>query len=326
MSFGLTMFGHATAASATIDGPARGYRSYHCAAPEVGITDLAVAAGEDAMKNAQVDPGDVDFLVLAIADLPEYLYWDAAASVQARLCAHRAETMLVSQGCGGGVLAFDVVAGKFATHPDYGTALLIAANRVCEQYWDRWESTTSVNSDGAAAAVAVRGHGSCRWLVTEAISDGRYADFLRMETGGARQPFRSGEGADPRVPRLIDRIDSFFAGDARAALGFASLSSRRNGEVFRKACARAGISPSSVARVLYLHDNANAFADLADELGIPLSRTNRELAAEHGHFGSADQLFDLGRLVDDGELCHGDVVALMSQSSGMHWTCTLLEI
>ncbi|GAB3988764.1 3-oxoacyl-ACP synthase [Actinoallomurus acanthiterrae] len=326
MSFGLTAFGHALPATVPIDGTAHGYRSYHRADPGVGATDLAVEAGEQALRNARTDPDDVDLLVLALSDIPEYLYWDAAASVQARLRAHRAETMLISQACGGGVMSFDAVAGKFATHPDYGMALLIGTNRVCEQYWDRWKSTTSLGSDGAAAAVARRGHGSCRWLVTEAISDGRYADFMRMEAGGAAKPFGAHGDAPAKVPMLIDRIDGFFAGSARAALEFADLSSRRNGEVFRRACARAGVVPDAVARVLYLHDNANAFLDLSKELGMPLERTNRDLAAEYGHLGSADQLLSLERLLRDGELRSGDVVALMSQGSGMHWTCTLLEI
>jgi 3-oxoacyl-[acyl-carrier-protein] synthase-3 len=59
---------------------------------------------------------------------------------------------------------------------------------------------------------------------------------------------------------------------------------------------------------------------------VPLARTNRELAAEHGHLGAADQLFGLSRLLVAGELGEGDRVALISLGRGMHWACTIIEV
>lgn len=47
---------------------------------------------------------------------------------------------------------------------------------------------------------------------------------------------------------------------------------------------------------------------------------------ELGHFGPADQLLSLERLLTAGELVTGDMVALLSMGSGMHWTCTLLRV
>ncbi|MGH3735253.1 MAG: hypothetical protein ACRDT6_06470 [Micromonosporaceae bacterium] len=54
--------------------------------------------------------------------------------------------------------AGDMVAGKFAAHPAYRTAVVIGANRVCEPYWNRIEINTSIYSDAAAAAVIRRDH------------------------------------------------------------------------------------------------------------------------------------------------------------------------
>ena len=47
---------------------------------------------------------------------------------------------------------------------------------------------------------------------------------------------------------------------------------------------------------------------------------------EHGHIGCADQLFGLERHLESGELVPGDLVALMSTGSGMHWVCAILRI
>ncbi|MCF0097241.1 3-oxoacyl-ACP synthase III family protein [Micromonospora sp. MH99] len=301
------------------------YRAFHRAGPGVGVTDLAVVAGGTALDRAGLSAADVDLVVLAIPDLAEYLYWDPAAHTQARLGAHRAEAVLLNQACGGGVAAFDTVAGRFATHPEYRTALLIGGNRVCEPYWNRMEVNTSVFSDGAAAAVLVRDHDRCRWLATETITDGRYAGFMRMPVGGAAQPFTP-DGGTPRVGDPADRLNEFFAGDVRRMFRFVATIRERNRQVVETACTRAGVTLADVHRFVHFHDNARQFAELAKDLGVPLERTNVELALAHGHIGCADQLIGLERHLDSGELTDGDVVALTSTGSGMHWVCTLLRV
>jgi 3-oxoacyl-[acyl-carrier-protein] synthase-3 len=302
------------------------YQRFHRATPGVGITDLAVGAGRRALTEAGVAAADVDLVVLAISDLAEYLYWDPAAATQSRLGATRAEAVLVNQACGGGVAAFDLVAGRFATHPDYRTALVIGANRVCEPYWNRMEINTSIFSDGAAAAVLRRDHGTCRWLATEVITDGQYADFMRMEIGGAARPFTPGTGEQPRVRSPFDRLDEFFDGDVRRMYQFVSTIRTRNREVVDAACARAGVDRSEIRRVIHFNDNAKQLAELAKDLGMPAALTNVDIAVEHGHLGCADQLLTLDRLLATGELVAGDLVALTSTGSGMHWICTLLRV
>lgn len=303
-----------------------GYRTFHRAPEGTGLVDLAEAAGHAALADAGITGADVDLVVLAVADLAEYLYWDPAAATQARVGAHRAEALLLNQACGGGVAAFDAVAGKFAVHPEYRTALVVGANRVCERYWNRMEINTSVFSDGAAAAVLRRDHPRCRWLTTELLTDGRYADFMRMDVGGAAHPFDP-LSADPvRVKSSTDRLREFFADDVRQMFAFVATIRARNREVVERACARAGVPVAALARLVHFNDNLAALTELAKDLELELDRTNVELAMAHGHLGCADQLFGLRRHLDAGELSDGDLVALTSTSSGMHWACTLLSV
>jgi 3-oxoacyl-[acyl-carrier-protein] synthase-3 len=86
-------------------------------APGVGPTDLAVAAGEQALAARDVAAAGLDLVVLAVADITEHLYWDAAASVTFRLGAIPAEAVLLTQACTTGVLGLDTMAGKLETHP-----------------------------------------------------------------------------------------------------------------------------------------------------------------------------------------------------------------
>jgi 3-oxoacyl-[acyl-carrier-protein] synthase III len=338
MSFGIVALGHALGEELAVMDVAPqytdelrkvagwGFRGFHRAHDSTGLTDLAEQAGRLALERAGLAADELDLVVLAMTDIAEYLYWDAAAAIQARLGAHRAEALLVNQACGSGVLALDAAAGKFATRPEYRTALVVGANRVCDAYWNRMESTTAITSDGAAAAVLARGHEGRRFLSAAVISDGRYADFFRLETGGTARPFGSDGCVPDRVASPYDRLEEFFGDDHRAMLDFADTVLRREREVFEVACARAGVQSDRVRRVIHLNDNRKALADLASELGLPLERTNAELAMAHGHLGCADQLFCLEQHLEAGEIGPGDLVALMSTGSGMHWVCALLRI
>jgi 3-oxoacyl-[acyl-carrier-protein] synthase-3 len=329
MSWGIAALGYALGEPRVADPSIVerwGFRRFHVAGAGTGLTDLAVQAGQRALDRAGVDAQDVDLVVLAMSDIAEYLYWDAAAATQARVGAHRAEAVLVNQACASGVVSLDTVAGRFATHPDYRTALVVAANRVCEAYWNRMESTASICSDGAAAAVLRRDHPAARWLATATITDGRYADMFRLETGGAARPFTTGEPAAAPVANPFNRLYEVFGCDHRAMLRFVDTVRSRTGEVFRRACGQAGVAPEAVKRVIHQNDNVRALAEVAEDLGLPLSLTNVDIAVEHGHLGCADQLFSLARQFDDGALVTGDLVALTSVGGGMHWACTLLRI
>lgn len=339
MTFGLVSFGEALGEPALVadvvaehtDDVSRvidlGYRRVHRAPPQVGITDLAALAGRDALAAADVRPADVDLVVLAVTDIVEHLYWDASAELAHRLGATRAEAVLLTQACTTGVVCLDAVAGKLATHPDYRTALVVAANRTCEAYWNRMDVQPMVFSDGAVAAVARRDHPRLRWLATEVTTDGRYADFYRLDVGGAANPFQARPGAVDEPPRVRDvwSVMEHFDFDAEQFAEFGRYLDEQAVRTAELACRRAGTKPSELARLILLNDNARAMAATAAAFGVPLSRTNHELAVELGHLGAADQLLCLNRHLAAGELAPGDQVALISMGRGMHWACTLIE-
>jgi 3-oxoacyl-[acyl-carrier-protein] synthase-3 len=337
MSFGLVSFGEALGEPAEVadvvaeytDDVNRvlgyGYERVHRCAPEVGLTDLAVRAGTRALTAAGVAAADVDLVVLAVTDLVEYLYWDAAADLAHRLGAVDAEAVLLTQACTTGVVSLDTVAGRFATHPGYRTALVVAANRTCETYWNRMDVQPMVFSDGAVGAVARRDHPGLRWLATEVLTDGRYARFYRLDAGGGAAPF-DGPGDEPPRVRDVWDVMEFFDYDPEVFQDFARGLDERAVRVTQRACARAGTTVPDLARLILVHDNAAAMASLTAAFGVAPERTNRDLAARYGHLGAADQLFCLGRQVVAGELRPGDRVALVSMGRGMHWACTVLGV
>ncbi len=339
MDFGLASFGTALGTQTSIsdivgdytDYPdqvlAYGYRHVLRAPGNIGLTDLALEAADKALASAGIEAGKLDLIVLAVTDIAEYLYWDAAASLAHRIGASAAETVLMAQGCVGGTASLDTVAGKFATHPHYDCALMIAANRCCEAYWNRMTTQPIVFSDGAVATVALRGHPRLRWRVTETQTVGRYADFYRLDSGGTAAPFgaqTAGEGTLTArdswgVLEFFDYNDTLFE-------KFVTELDVRTKEIVERACMRIGIQVHELSRVLLVCDNADNMTSMAECIGIPLSRTNIEVAMDYGHLGAADQFLSLSKYVARGDLQHGEIVALVSRGRGMHWGCSLLEV
>jgi 3-oxoacyl-[acyl-carrier-protein] synthase-3 len=307
-----------------------GYRHFYRAEDSELITDLAVRACEAALKEAALDASDVDLVIFAIADFAEYLCWDAAAAVQGRIGAVNAEAILVNQACCGGVMAFDTAAGRFATHENYQNALIVSANRICDTYQNRMETSTSVLSDGAVAILARRGHEHGRWLATETITDGRYANFFRMDVGGTAQPFGAAGAADQdnlqKQANPLGRVAEILGNDARKMLDFFKKFGGNMRVAVDRACARTGIEIGEITRFIHLNDNQQAMSDISKALNIPLEKLTGDLALDLGHFGSADQMLALHRLMRAGELQEGDVVALTTLGGGMHWAVTLLRI
>lgn len=339
MDFGLASFGTALGTQTPIsdvvdnytDYPeqvlAYGYRHVLRAPDNIGLTDLALEAADKALAGAGIEADRLDLIVLAVTDITEYLYWDAAASLAHRLGASAAETVLMTQGCVGGTASLDTVAGKFATHPDYDCALVIAANRCCDAYWNRMTTQPIVFSDGAVATVALRGHPRLRWRVTETQTVGRYADFYRLDSGGTTAPFGTQnvrEGALSArdswgVLEFFDYNDILFE-------KFVTELDARTKAIVERACLRIGIQVHELSRALLVSDNTDNMTSMAECIGVPLSRTNIEVAMDYGHLGAADQFLSLSKYVTRGELRHGEIVALVSRGRGMHWGCSLLEV
>jgi 3-oxoacyl-[acyl-carrier-protein] synthase-3 len=338
MDFGLVSFGTALGVPTAVDTVVDfytddiervidyGYRTIHRSPPEVGVTSLATDAARRALEAADVDPLDLDLIVLGLTDIAEYLYWDPSASLQHRLGAYNAEAVLIAQACTACLAGLDLIAGKFASHPAYRTALIVGANRTCEAYWNRMATQPLLFSDGAAAAVARRGHPRLRWRASEAMTDGRYADFHLLEVGGTASPF----GTAPQAPDSLQVRDAwdimeYFDYDEEPFREFMDQIGKRARLMAQRACAQISIDLSNVRRLISLHDNKRSFASLAAQFGLPLSATNLETGLDIGHIGAADQIYSLAADVAAARLEPGDLVALVGMGRGMHWACTLIE-
>ncbi|MBM7771677.1 3-oxoacyl-[acyl-carrier-protein] synthase-3 [Actinokineospora baliensis] len=302
-----------------------GFRTYHQAPAGVLTTDLAVAAARAALTKAGVPAADVDHIVVASGAVPEYHDWDLSAAVARDLGTPEVPTLVLTQSCLSAVHAFQYIAGQFAIRAELRTVLLVSTERNAAEHAHRLGNGTTAISDGAVAAVLRRDHPGLRWLATEQITDARYADFFRLEYGGNARP-TAPPGRDNRSIDPAHAIFRHFDGDAARFSEYAKSTDARVADVVDLACERVGLARADLAKVILLNANQVAMGKYAEVLGIPLTKTNADLASVLGHFGGMDPLVALDIYTGNGTLTPGDVVALAGMSSGLHWFCTLLRV
>ena len=177
-----------------------GIRERHFMADDQVTSDLAVAAGRNALERAGLQPYDLDQIIVA-TDTPDYLSPATAVVVQAKLGASRAGAFDVNSACAGWVIALDIAAKTIVTEPEERFVLVIGAYGM-SRFLD-WsdKKTVTLFADGAGAAV-VGASSQPGWLATVTAANGEYHDALGIYTGGTYRPATTANIAEQGPSRV----------------------------------------------------------------------------------------------------------------------------
>jgi len=303
-----------------------GYKTFHRAPEGVTATSLAADAARDALTRLGIDANELDLVVVAASEMPDYTYWDTSAALARELGIEKTQTLLLNEGCACGVTGLGYVAGLLAIQPELQTVLFVAVNRVSEFHRNRMNVNNSVHSDGAVATVLRRGHQENQWLSTDQFTDPDLCDWFRTDYGGAVAPVPPEGWTSANAAPGHARIHAHFEKDPQRLREFVGTLNQRVVDVIDNALARADIGRDELKHIIYINDSEDAIEDIATPFGLTIKQTNAALSLGHGHMGAADQLYCLGEHLERGDVQTGDVVALCGISIGMRWYCTLVRI
>jgi 3-oxoacyl-[acyl-carrier-protein] synthase-3 len=269
-------------------------------------SDLALHAARAALRDAGLEPGDIDLIVLATST-PDNTFPATAVAVQAGLGITHGAAFDLQAVCSGFVFAM-ATADNFLKAGNFRRALVIGAETF-SRILDWTDRTTCVLfGDGAGAvvleAVAVEEANGAGILTTHLRSDGRhknklYVDggvsstrsvgYLRME---GREVFRHAVGM------ITDVIEDAFAAtgvDAQSLDWF--VPHQANRRIIDASATKLGIAPGKVVMTVDRHGNTSAAS-------IPLA-----LAVARA----------------DGRIKRGDIVLLEAMGGGFTWGSALLR-
>jgi 3-oxoacyl-[acyl-carrier-protein] synthase III len=288
-----------------------GIRRRHVMAADETTSDLAAAAGRQALDRAGIGAEDVDLLIVA-TDTPDQLSPATASVVQAKLGAANAGVFDLNSACAAWVTGLDVAARYIATDPGYEHVLVIGAYGMTRFLdWDD-KHTATIFADGAGAVV-LRAADQPGVLPGVLRADGTWHDALGIFTGGAARPATAeavASGGQPRVA-FARKIPASFNLDHWPGL-------------VREVVAKAGLGLDDVALYLFTQLNLRTIEAVMAELGQPLTRTHWTMD-RYGYTGSACLPITLDHAAEQGRLRTGDHVVLCASGGGVAMAASVLR-
>jgi 3-oxoacyl-[acyl-carrier-protein] synthase-3 len=274
------------------------------------LSSLAAAAGKSALAMAEIDPGDVDLIILATST-PDDLF-GSASQVQAQLGASRAVAFDLTAACSGFVFAL-VTAAQFMRTGVYQTVLVIGAD-VLSRWVDWSDRRTCVLFGDGAGAVVLKATDRDRLLGFEMHSDGSMNGCLTLAYGATDQPL---------VGDIATQQGTFepIAMNGKEVYRFAV---KRVPEVIEKALFHAGLTAQDVDWLLLHQANQRILDAVADRLGIPHERVPSNMA-RHGNTSAASIPLALDEAVRGGQIKPGDVIASSGFGAGLTWGAAIFE-
>jgi 3-oxoacyl-[acyl-carrier-protein] synthase-3 len=286
-----------------------GIRQRYFAGPGTATSDLAVGAGEQALKSSG-DPS-VDTVVVATST-PDRPCPGTAPTVATRLALSGVAAFDVSAVCTGFIYALATAAGLIASGSS-NRALVIGADTFSSILDPKDRTTSAIFGDGAGAVVLRAGEPGEPGAIGpfDLGSDGEGRDLITVRAGGSEQ----------RLAGLpAEAADHYFAMAGKEVFRHAV---QRMAKSSTTALDRAGWRRSDVDRLVAHQANARILTRLADELDIPHERAVSNIA-EVGNTAAASIPLALHHAHTTGLLRPGDRILLTAFGGGLTWGSSVL--
>jgi len=286
-----------------------GIKERRIASENEAVSDLAIKAAREALKDAKLDSKDLDLIILATVtgDMP---FPSTASIVQNALSAKHAAAFDISAACAGFVYALSI-AQQFISSGAYKNALVIGAEKLSAVTDFKDRNTCVLLGDGAGACVVseVKDGGI---LSTYLGCDGSNMELLNMPAGGSRMP-ASHETVDSRMHYLKMRGNELF----KIAVKSMTMAAQ-------KVLEQAGLTFRDVDLIVPHQANSRIIMAVAKKLGIPEDRIYLNIE-KYGNMSSASTVTALVEAVKEGRVKKGDIILLDAFGAGLVWGASVIK-
>ena len=294
-----------------------GIRERRIAPADMGAAEMGARASRIAMERANVQPGEIDVIVLSTAT-PDRLLPSTGCDMQALLGATNAAAYDISAACSGFLYGLSVAEGHIASG-NAEIALVVSTEKMSGivDWSDR--ATCVLFGDGAGAAIVRRkGHapGSStngRGVLSNFIrSDGTLAELLWRPAGGVR------------VPMDIAVLDEKSHLVKMAGREVFKSAVRSMAEAADQALMRAGMTGTDIDLLIPHQANMRIIDATARYAGIPMEKVFVNVD-RYGNMSSATIPVALDEAVEQGRLKPGHNVLMVAFGAGFTWASSVMR-
>lgn len=278
-----------------------GHGARYYSSKEESSATLAINAGREALKNAGLNPQDIDLLIIS-TDTPSQLSPATAAQVGHELGLKTKGAFDMNCACAGFVTALDA-ASKYLDGQEYKHALVIGTYAMSKHLDpdDMWTST--LFGDGAGAFVVSHAPEQKGKTATTLKADGSFWDFMGIYGGGTARPVDESVLADRshkvKVPKKFP----------------ASLNTDEWPPLIEKTMAKLNMKPQDAQAYVFTQIRKPTIIEVMEKFSIPLEKTHT-IMEKWGYTGSACVPMAFHDMVQQKKVKRGDRVVLCASGGG----------
>lgn len=280
------------------------------AGPKESTFTMALRAAQEALKVANIDPREVDLIIVSTAT-PDYPFPATACLVQDALGTTRAGAFDLEAGCAGFVYALSIASQMIATGA-YEHILVIGSETLSRvlDWTDR--ATCVLFGDGAGAFLLQASDVPGGVLSFVLGADGSGGQLLIVPAGGSRQP----ANMDTVTRRL-----HFVQMRGREVFRFAS---RVMSKATREALRAAKLTTADIDLFIPHQANLRIILSAAKELRLPMERVFVNVE-KYGNTSAASIPIAFCEAIEQERLKPGDHLVLVGFGAGLTWAAAVVK-
>ncbi len=287
-----------------------GIRERHVSDGEL-TSDLAAKAGLAALKEAGLEPGDIDMIIVA-TNTPDTVFPGVGPKVQCLIGAERAGAFDLQAGCTGCVYALTVAASGIGS--GLWKNVLVIGAEVLSRLLDWNDRNTCVLfGDGAGAAVLTAGKGDNSILAAELHAEGEKSDFIIFPGGLVEKP-ASHETVDAGEHFIKMKGNDVFKYVNTVLPPF-----------LKRLCSDADMEPEDVDWWIFHQANIRIIEGVMKRMKLDSAKSIVNLD-RYGNTSAASVFLVLHEGLQKGTLKKGDSVVITSFGAGMTYGAIMLRI
>lgn len=287
-----------------------GIRERRIAAENEATSDMAVKAAKNALKNANLEPSDIDLIIVATIT-PDMFFPSTACLLQHKLGAGNVPAFDIAVACSGFVYGL-AIADQFIKGGAYKHALVVAAEKLSAV--TDWEdrSTCVLFGDGAGAAVLgpVKEGGI---LGASLGADGSKGDLLQLPAGGSRMP-ASIKTVENRLHTIKMEGNVLFK-HAVKIMADAAIAVTEP----------LGLKGDDIDIIIPHQANIRILNALAKRMGVDPAKKVYLNIEKYGNMSAASSAVALAEAVEEGRIKKGDTILMDAFGGGLTWGALIIK-
>lgn len=288
-----------------------GIRERHIVGDGETTATLSMAAGQQALERAGLEPEELDLIIVATSS-PDHLVPPVSSQVQHGLGATRAGAFALVSGCTGFIYAL-ATAHQFIATGAYRNILVIGTEVVTP--FLNWEDRgTCVLFGDASGAVVLQASDEPSGVLSYILrSDGSKAESLIVRGIGSAQPISQ---------EVLDNNWHKIEMDGPTVLRFGK---RVMAQAAAEVTAAAGLTMEDVDLVIPHQSNLRLIESARQQLELPPEKVFVNLE-RYGNTSAAAIPVALCEALDTGRVEEGDTVVMVSFGGGLTWAALTFQM